>query len=220
MAALSTQQRYALEMQQRYMQRLERQEHEKECDITKPERRRTNKKREEESANLAMDRHVKAKYRIYNVIIDSDHRDTASYPDSSDFVVKLQNNLQHVTAIRILKTEFYQPSNSFGYFVLNEMRVPLQLYNVEHAYLYLNGYINTAVANDTNVALFGRIGPGTDIYPAISSDPFKDPYIYVMRPVEPRMRRFHVRLLRADGSKYPVTNARVVLTIAVYCLAT
>lgn len=225
-AMASTQQRYAMEMQQRYMQRLERQEDLRldtvrvDNDSGKRERRRTNKKREEETANLTMDRHVNAKYRIYNIIIDSDHRDKDSYPDSSDFVVKLQNNLTNITAIRILKTEFYQPSNSFGYFVLNEMRVPLQLYNVEHAYLYLNGYINTVVANDTNVPLFGRIGPGTDIYPAISSDPFKDPYIYVMRPVEPKMRRFHVKLLRADGSVYPVNSARVVLTAAVYCLVT
>jgi hypothetical protein len=229
---MDTQQRYALQMQARYQRYLQK-EQENEDRILQhvveekkeKEKRRLRRKNiaplsaedADESAHLVMDRHVPAKFRILNIIIDSDHRNIAQYPDSNNFVVKLQENLVNIAAIRVLKTEFYQPSTSFGYFVLNEMKVPLQLYNVEHAYLYLNGYINTAVANDMNVALFGRIGPGTDIYPAITADPYKDPYIYVMRPVEPKMRRFHVKLLKADGSAYPVNNARVVLTLAVYC---
>lgn len=174
-----------------------------------------------ESAALTMDRYVATptpKYRLYTLIVDSNHRDTNIYPNASDFVVRVQEVFRNVAAVRILRTEFYQPSNSFGYFVLNEMKVPLQLYNVEHAYLYLNGYISTAVANDTNVALFGRIGPGTEFYPAVTADILQDPYIFVMNPVEPRLRKFHVKLLTHDGNPYPVNNARVVLTIAIYCM--
>ena len=151
-------------------------------------------------------------------MIDSDCRDTTLYPNANDFVVKLQDAIKMVAAIRILKTEFYQPSNSFGYFVLNEAKIPLQLYNVSHAYLYLNGYKNTIIANDGNAALLGRIGPGMEMYPAITGDPLKDPFICVFRPIEGKLRRFHVKLLNADGSSYPVTNARVVLTIALYCV--
>lgn len=233
---MDTQKRYALEMQARYLRYLQA-ENEAENKVlaraTANEKRTLRKKKEREgrggnyaqepngeNAALTMDRYVaKAPtYRLYTLIIDSNHRDVNSYPNANDFVVRVQETFRNVAAVRVLRTEFYQPSNSFGYFVLNEMKVPLQLYNVEHAYLYLNGYISTAVANDTNVALFGRIGPGTEFYPAVTADIFQDPYIYAMNPVEPRLRKFHVKLLTHDGQQYPVNNARVVLTIAIYCM--
>lgn len=228
---MDNQKRYALEMQARYLKYLQAEDASEAKVLTRAtenERktlRRSKKKNyaqepNGESAALTMDRYVATapKYRLYTLIVDSNHRDTTMYPNASDFVVRVQEVFRNVAAVRILRTEFYQPSNSFGYFVLNEMRVPLQLYNVEHAYLYLNGYISTAVANDTNVALFGRIGPGTEFYPAVTSEITQDPYIYVMNPVEPRLRKFHVKLLTHDGQAYPVNNARVVLTIAIYCM--
>lgn len=219
---MNAQQRYNAEMQARYQRTLEEREREERRRL-----RRIKKEKERELAKaaevpdgygLAMDKYVKSDYRVFNVIIDSEHRNTDLFPNSNDFVLKLQENLINVAAIRILKTEFYQDSNSLGFMVFNDVKVPLQLYNVEHAYLYLNGYINTAIANETNIALFGRIGPGTEIYPGISADPFKDPFIYAMRPIEPRMRRFHVKLHSANGDLYPVDNARVIVTLAVYCL--
>jgi hypothetical protein len=212
---MNAQQSYMMDLQSRYAKHLQRQPDE----VVTPQRRKHHKHKDTtEKDQLAMDKYVQTKFRIYNVIIDSEHRDKNTYPASNEFVVKLQETIKDVAAVRILKTEFYQPSNSFGYFVLNEMKVPLQLYNVEHAYLYFNGYISTTVANDTNVALFGRIGPGTDIYPAVTGDITKDPYIYIMRPVEPKLRKFHIKLLTHDGNPYPVNNARVVLTVAVYSL--
>lgn len=167
--------------------------------------------------SLTLDRYLPSRFRVYNVILDSNFRDTAAYPNANDFVVRLPEPLQNVAALRILRTEFYQPSNTTGYFVMNEVRIPLQLYNIESAYLYLNGYVSTSVANDTNTTFFGRIGPGTEMYPAVTGDITQDPFIYVLQPVEARMKRFHIKLLRADGSIYPVTNARVILNLAVYC---
>lgn len=230
---MDAQKQYALEMQARYYKYLQA-ENDAEAKVlaraTENERKTLRRKKQKnyaqepngESAALSMDRYVATpgpKYRLYTLIIDSSHRDVATYPNASDFVVRVQEIFRNVAAVRILRTEFYQPSNSFGYFVLNEMKVPLQLYNVEHAYLYLNGYVSTMVANDTNVALFGRIGPGTEFYPAVTADVLQDPYIYVLNPVEPRLRKFHVKLLTHDGKPYPVNNARVVLTIAIYCMA-
>lgn len=225
---MNTQQRYLAEMQERY-QRLVKQEEDRDLlqerieDHKKKERRHKRQERGRklehlEKEHLAMDKYVTADLRVFNIIIDSDHRDVNIYPNANDFVVKLQDYLTNVAAIRVLKSEFYQSANSLGYMVFNDVRVPLQLYNVEHAYLYLNGYNNTAVANDTNVALFGRIGPGTEIYPGVSADPYKDPYIYVMRPVDPRLRRFHLKLLDANGALYSVEDARIVITLAVYCI--
>lgn len=170
-----------------------------------------------EGMGLTMDKYLPSRFRVYNIILDSTFRDTGAYPNANDFVVKLPEPLQNVAALRILRTEFYQPSNTTGYFVMNEVRIPLQLYNIESAYLYLNGYVSTQVANETNTTFFGRIGPGTDIYPAVTGDITQDPFIYVLQPSEPRLKRFHVKLLRADGSTYPVNNARVILNLAVYC---
>jgi hypothetical protein len=172
------------------------------------------------SANmsLTMDKYLPTRFQVRNVILDSSFRDTLAYPNANDFVVRLTEPITNVAAIRILRTEFYQPSNTTGYFVLNEVRVPLQLYNIESAYLFLNGYISTTVANDTNTTFFGRIGPGTETYPAITGDITQDPFIYVLQPMEPRMKRFHIKLLHADGSVYEVNNARVVINLAVYSL--
>lgn len=215
-------------MQERYMRYLKQQEEEDLLqqqieDAKKKERRHKRQEKARkleylEKEPLAMDKYVQANLRTFNLIIDSDHRNKDQYPNANDFVLKLQNYMTNVAAIRILKTEFYQKSDSIGYMVLNDVKVPMQLYNVEHAYLYLNGWQNTAIANDTNYALFGRIGPGTEMYPGVSADPYKDPFVYVMRPVEPKMRRFHVRLLDAQGTPYVVDNPRVILTLAVYCL--
>ena len=230
---MDTSSQYALEMQQRYLKYVQK-ENENEArvlqkSVEREERRRVNKIKKKtrdekyeldhENTELAMDRNVRPKFRVYNIILDSEHRDKSVYPNVNDYTIRLQESLRNVVAIRLMRTEFYSPSNTFGYFVINEARVPLQIYNVEHAYLYLNGYISTAVANDTNIALFGRIGPGTEFYPAITGDPLMDPYIYVFRPVEPRLRKFQVKLLQADGALYNYTaNARVVMTLAVYCL--
>lgn len=229
---MDAQKQYALEMQARYFKYLQA-ENEAEARVlsraTAAEKKVLRKKREKESRSLAqepngestalaMDRYVRPTYRLYTLIVDSAHRDVNTYPNANDFVVRVQEVFRNVAAVRILKTEFYQPCNQIGYFVLNDMKVPLQLYNVEHAYLYLNGYLSTAVANDTNVALFGRVGPGTEFYPAVTADIMQDPYIYVLNPAEPRLRKFHVKLLTHNGQAYPINNARVVLTIAIYCM--
>jgi len=172
-----------------------------------------------ENTSLTMDRYLTTKFRVYNIIVDSSFRDINSYPNANDFVVKLQDNLKNIVALRILRTEYFQPSASTNYFVFNNIRVPIQAYTMENAYLYLNGYISTNVANDTNTQFFGRIGPGTEIYPAINGNITQDPYIYIFQPMEQKLRRFHIKLLQADGTAYPTeSSARVVITLAAYCL--
>lgn len=163
-------------------------------------------------------RYVPSAFRVSTLVIDSAFRDTNLYPQANQFVVKLADPLRNVAAIRLLRTEFYQPSNTTGYFVMNEVRIPLQLYNIESAYLYLNGYQSMQVVQELNTTFFARIGPGTEIYPAVTGDIRQDPLMYSFLPVEPKLRRFSIKLLQADGSIYDVNNARVVVTLAVYCL--
>lgn len=226
---MNTRDQYMLEKQQRYLKFIQQYSEPEppmqqkvlmeQSDREKERKKVSRKARYMEQPSLTMDRYIPSRFRIYNIILDSTFRDLAAYPNANDFVVKLVEPLRNVVAIRLLRTEFYQPSNTTGYFVLNEVRIPLQVYNnIANAYLYLNGYTSTNVANDTSTTFFGRIGPGTEIYPAITGDPTLDPYIYIMQPIEPKLRRFHVKLMNADRSDYAVTNARVIITLAVYCL--
>jgi hypothetical protein len=171
-----------------------------------------------EKASLLMNRMIDSKYIVQTVILDSAHRNLLQFPNANDYVIKILEPLRNVAAVRLLKTEYFEPCSTQGYFVMNGVKIPLQSYNLDHAYLYLNGWINTIIANDTNTNLFGRVAPGVDTYPAVAGNIENDPYTYILRPSEPRLRRFHVRLLTHEGQLQAVTNARVILTLAFYCL--
>ena len=158
-------------------------------------------------------------YTVQTLILDSNHRNTELYPTTSDFVLRIADTLKNVAMLRILKTEFYQPGNTLGYFILNDIKVPLQTNTIEHAYLYINGYAKAVIGNEQNNAILGRIGPGSEIYPAVSGSILQDPYAYIFQPIEPKLRRFHLRLLNHEGQYYQAENTRLILTIAVYCIA-
>jgi hypothetical protein len=228
------QQQYELEKQARYLKYLKNASEATNMVLNQlvdkrgKERKRRSRVREEindangangESATLVMNRSIYPKYRVINGIFDSEHRNKTQYPSVSDFVLKLQEPLKHVVAIRTLKSELYQSCNSINYIVLNGAKIPVQAYNLDNAYVYLNGYIGTQIANEQNVPVFMRIGAGNEVYPAITGDITQDPYVYVMKPAEEKLRRFHIKLMTHDGLPYGVTNARMVLTLAFYCLS-
>lgn len=185
------------------------------------ERRRKNRishKEEKTNSTLTMDRMIESKYVVKMIVIDSAHRNMIQYPYANDFVVKTEETLRNVGAIRLIKTEYFEPCATAAYMVLNGAKVPLQTYNLDHAYIYLNGYINMIVANDTNTSIFGRISPGTEIYPTVAGDIKEDPYVHILRPAEPKLRRYHIRLQTHTGQLQEVANARVILTLGVYCM--
>lgn len=172
-----------------------------------------------EQASLVMNRMLSSPYVVQTIILDSAHRSTSQFPNANEYVLKLLEPLRNLAAVRIMKTEYFEPCSTQGYFVMNGVKIPLQSYTLEHAYLYLNGWINTTIANEANTNVFGRISPGVDTYPAVTTDLVTDPFTYILRPSEPRLRRFHIRLHTHDGQLQPVTNARIILTLACYCLA-
>lgn len=231
MIQINTRDQYRAEMEQRYLKYVQKEDEREELS-RKALVRQEKKQREKNSAMTkkfgtralaesatTFGRYIPSALRVSTIVLDSAFRDNNLFPQANDFVVKIPETLRDVGAIRLLRTEFYQPSNTMGYFVMNEVRVPLQLYNIESSYLYLNGYQNMQVGHDTQQTFFARMGPGTEMYPAVTGDIRQDPLMYMFLPAEPRLRRFHVKLLQADGSLYEVNNARVVLTLAVYCLA-
>lgn len=158
-----------------------------------------------ESSSLSLDNYINTPYRVSNLILDSSFK-TLNYGDN-DFVLKLSDPLKNVAAIRILRTEFYNSSN------LNTFEN-----NFENVYLYLNGYINTFLANNTNTQIYGRLIAGTETYPSVSGDIKQDPYIYFFRPIENSLNRFHIKLLNSDGSLYDLkgNKAKIVITFAIY----
>lgn len=169
---------------------------------------------------------IMSKYKITNIIIDSNYRDKASYPLANNFVVYFGDTLKNVIALRIVKTEFIQPSNANSYFVINSIPIPLQLQTGTSAYLYLNNYDKYAVCDGTTTTnantntFFTRIVPGTEIYPSMAvSNSFHDPFVYLFNPPNPKLNRFHVKLLNHDRSLFPLQDATstIILTLAIYC---
>jgi hypothetical protein len=217
---MATHQRYHNELQQRYLKFLQKEDAQLALASKQMEQQQLAQRRKAKApVSSTLGRYIPSAFRVSTVLIDSAFRDTNQFPNANDFVVKLPEALRDVGAIRLLRTELYQPTNTVGFFIMNEVRVPLQLYNIESAYLYLNGYQSMQVTQELNTTFFARIGPGTELYPAVTGDIRQDPHMYTFLPAEQKLRRFHVKLLQADGSLYPVTNARVVLTLAVYGLA-
>jgi len=158
-------------------------------------------------------------YNVRTIILDSNLRNLQYDSSSSDFIIHLPESLRKVALIRIIRTELYQSGNTMGYFILNDVKIPLQTTSIDHAYLVLNDYAKMIVGNGaTNVNVLGRIGPGSEIYPPSCTDVHQDPHTYVFRPIEPKLQRFHVRLLNHDGSPYGISNGRIIITLAAYCV--
>ena len=165
------------------------------------------------------------KYKVTNIIIDSTFRNQASYPLANDFVVYIGDVLKNVVAIRILKTEFTQSATTNSYFVINSLRIPLQVSTGSSAYLYLNNYDKNVITDGTTLdssstnTYFGRITPGSEIYPAVTGNIFDDPFTYIFNPPQAKLARFHVKLLNPDRSLFSLQDntSTVVITLAAYC---
>lgn len=160
-------------------------------------------------------------YDVRTLVLDSNLRNMQYEVSPCDFIIYLPESLRKVALIRIIRTELYQSGNTMGYFVLNDVKIPLQTTTIEHAYLAINDYAKMIIGNGaTNVNVLGRIGPGSEIYPPACADVLQDPHTYVFRPVEPKLQRFHVRLLNHNGTPYEsINNGRIIITLAAYCIS-
>lgn len=160
-----------------------------------------------QSSSLGLENYLPTNYRVNNLILDSSYK-SLNYSDN-DFVLKLSDPLKNVAAIRILRTEF-----------INIDKPNIYEKNFDNIYLYLNGYTNTFIADENNTQIYGRLLGGNETYPAISGDIRNDPYIYIFRPIEHSLSRFHIKLLNHDGSLYNLEGyrAKVVITLAVYSI--
>lgn len=166
--------------------------------------------------HATLQRATRAGVRVTHVVLDAALRDTALYPNSNRFVVELAEPIRDAVAVRLVRTEFYDPAASAGTVVIGGTAVPLQSYTGPAAYLALNDYANLQVANGQATAFFARLAPGAEQLPAASGDFEQEPHTHVLRPVQRKLGRFEVRVLTATGAPHPATAAALSLTLAVY----
>lgn len=115
-----------------------------------------------------------------------------------------------VLGIRLLRSELYSSEAS-------ESGLPPNA----GAYIALNDYKRIYRNRDVdNMPIFARIPGGIYDTPALtSSDPLSDPYTYVFRPVEPKLGRFHLKLVQPNGELLQDSTLTMVLHLALYLAA-
>lgn len=160
----------------------------------------------------------KPKIRQRTIILDSNDRNMATHNSPNEFVLEMNDTIKNAIAIRMLRTE-YSLSTSFSSFLVNDQRIPIQLFKTINAYIYLNGYNNIDVANNHSATIFSQISAGIETLPPITNNFLYDPYAHVFNPMEERLRRFHVKLIDGKGNKIPIedpSKIRIILTLAVF----
>ena len=156
--------------------------------------------------------------RCVHVLINSADRVSGS---ATDFSVRLDQDmpLRNVLAVRPLRIEFYDTTESLAELVINGASVPLQVTTSQGALLALNGWNRMRTTGTTStVPVFHRIVSGVETLPApANNDSFpNDPYTYVLRPPEQKLSRFDVKLV--DLNQAPLTTTpTLVMLLAVYC---
>ena len=160
----------------------------------------------------------KPKIRQHTIILDSNDRNKSMYPSPNEWVVEINDTIKNCLAIRLLRSE-YSLATSFTSFLVNNTRIPIQLFKTVNAYIYLNGYGNIQVANNSSALLFSQISAGIEVLPQITNNFLYDPYAYVFNPIAEKLNRFHVGLVDGKGEKINIEepdNIRIILTLAVF----
>lgn len=156
---------------------------------------------------MSMNKILKERFKVVNIVIDTSERDIVNYPNIYDFVVNMAEPFKDVLGIRLLRTELYSS-------LASETGLPPNA----GAYVALNDYKRIYRSREQdNIPLFARIPGGVYDSPALNGcDPLSDPYTHVFRPIEPKLGRFHVRMLRPNGEPLQDNSLTMVLHLALY----
>jgi hypothetical protein len=155
---------------------------------------------------MTLNKQVKERFKVVNMIIDSTERDMNAYPSIHEFAIQLNEPFKDVLAIRLVRSEVTLADGAAA---------------PTGAYISLNNYkLVFRNREQDEVSLFARIPPGYHDKPALqSADPFSDPFTHVLRPVEPKLTRFDVKVWNKDGTPFTDSTINVVLQLAVYMAA-
>jgi hypothetical protein len=122
--------------------------------------------------------------------VDSRHRDTAIYPDDSDYVVLLNNELRNVTRVELV----YAIYPTFG----SESYVNLYVRELEGGMAVASGSTEGVYGAFTQLPLLDPVNEysGNRQYRSVAR--FRVPLL--------RLARLSIRFVSADGDPYPIQN--------------
>lgn len=179
------------------------------------------------------------KLKVTNILLNT--ADVPINASTNSFVLHLQETLQNIVAIRPIRMEYYNTSNTGQTITLNGINIPLQA--TQGALLNINNYRNIITTNSGNsfgyntrtvvvngssnivpttpvslfnndINIFHRLINGVDVLPIPKENIFEDPYTYIFKPIQRRLDRIEVTIY--SNSYVPITTGTVIAVLAVY----
>jgi hypothetical protein len=162
--------------------------------------------------------HGDCKFTVHQVFLSSADKDVATQTPTN-FTVTLPTELKRVVAIRPLHAVFYEDATLVAQVELGGALLPVRIFSGDGLFMNLNDYDHMHTAKAKNVPVFTRI-QGEEVYPAVPAEFWTDPYTYVLNPLEPRLKKFNIKLYDSSTMDIyaPATpaNASFNITLAVY----
>lgn len=161
-------------------------------------------------APLSTMQSAKPNTRIVRLVLDTNNRNAAAYPDARKCTLKLAEPLRNVYALRILRSQLTTISST-------------------NAYVRLNGYQNLMVVDNTNglsmdtnayASYFALVLPGNELHPATTQDISSDPNAVMLKPSVDKLTNFELEVRDNDSNLYTDAAMSLTLTLAAYCYDT
>lgn len=166
------------------------------------------------------------------LIIDSNHRNVATYPLSNSFMIDLESTATKTT---ITSVNGVNVTNTFtggvgGNKVAFRDVIAIKLigfeifgatsnFTAQSVYLQINDYSHALTGSESINNIFARFTltqTGVTFSDTTSPDITVDPYTYICNPVIGNLRRFTINLLNADGTPFNANGATIIVSLSIY----
>jgi hypothetical protein len=166
------------------------------------------------------------------LIIDSNHRNVATYPLSNSFMIDLESTATKTT---ITSVNGVNVTNTFtggvgGNKVAFRDVIAIKLigfeifgatsnFTTQSVYLQINDYSHALTGSESINNIFARFTltqTGVTFSDTTSPDITVDPYTYICNPVIGNLRRFTINLLNADGTPFNAKGATIIVSLSIY----
>jgi hypothetical protein len=166
------------------------------------------------------------------LILDSNHRDVATYPLSNSFMIDLESTATKTT---ITTVNGVNVTNTFtggigGNKVAFRDVIAIKLigfeifgatsnFTAQSVYLQINDYSHALTGSESINNIFARFTltqTGVTFSNTTSPDMTVDPYTYICNPVIGNLRRFTINLLNANGTPFNAKGATIIVSLSIY----
>jgi hypothetical protein len=166
------------------------------------------------------------------LIIDSNHRNVATYPLSNSFMIDLESTATKTT---ITSVNGVNVTNTFtggvgGNKVAFRDVIAIKLigfeifgatsnFTAQSVYLQINDYSHALTGSESINNIFARFTltqTGVTFSDTTSPDITVDPYTYICNPVIGNLRRFTINLLNANGTPFNANGATIIVSLSIY----